>query len=163
MSLRSQCRKSPKLPHHHLSRALAGLHVEVDQQPASYLIFRPGPVYQYDTECPTHMHTNTCAHTPSTDEIQMKKKAFRKCESQVWECIYRCLKMCVRRALIGRGLRVQFVKWVVYMWNARWQVRRRKVLKTRSVRTTQMGCWEEEGEEAGEKNVSRSKWAGFSQ
>ena len=71
-------------------------------------------------------HTHTCPHTPAM-KIEMRKEALGSCESETWECIYQCLKMCGWGALIGWGFWIQFVKWVVYMWNAQSQVRRREV------------------------------------
>lgn len=113
------------------------------------------PHLQKRTEYISHIDRHFCSHTCDGDKLKMKKEDSWKCESQVWECIYQCLKMCARRGLIGWGLWVQFVKWVVCMRNTRWQVRSREVLKTRCVWTSQMGSWEKEDVE--EKNEHESE------
>lgn len=130
------------------------IHLETGQQPVSDIILRPGTVFQSDNgwlRNRRNTHLNTYTHTPAM-EIRLrwwiKCEALGKCESQVWECIYQCLKMCVRGVLIGWGLWVQLVKRVYVKCTMAGE--KERSVKTESVRMTQMGCWEED--EAGEKN-----------
>lgn len=67
---------------------------------------------QNDTGCLTHSHKHT--HTPASERRWRKKwEVLGGCESQVRECVYRCLKMRAPGVLIGRGRWVRDVRLVV--------------------------------------------------
>ena len=62
----------------------------------------------------TFTQTHTHTHTPASERRCRKKwEVLGRCESQVRECVYRCLKMCASGVLIGRGRWVRDVRLVV--------------------------------------------------
>lgn len=107
---------APPSAHWHLRDSSSNegvqIHLEAGQQPTSDIILRPGTVWQNDTGCLTRSHKHT--HTPASERRWRKKwEVLGRCESQVRECVYRCLKMCASGVLIGRGRWVRDVRLVV--------------------------------------------------
>ena len=83
------------------------------QQPTSEIILRPGTVCA-EWHWLSHTFTQTHTHTPASERRWRKKwEVLGGCESQVRECVYRCLKMRAPGVLIGRGRWVRDVRLVV--------------------------------------------------